>query len=190
MRRVPDSSEEHGTGHQVSSIEDPAVRVGGQRDRHHSPADPLPAGRRHHRRCSMLSSTQSPIRTSAAGINSVLIANCLHRATDNDSAAKPWTRKPTGVFTDVAYAGCHRPVHGPESGCRWMLSVGVPVGPSGTADSADNPGCPNHRHPTDAAQCWLRRHGWRAAPVVRMALNRRLGGSVGQSGYGSSGARR
>src|SRR6478752_4322943 len=50
----PGSPVEDGTGHQVSAFEDPPAGTVGQCDRHDAPANALPTGRRHHRRCTLL----------------------------------------------------------------------------------------------------------------------------------------
>ena len=74
----------------------------GQRDRHHSPADALPAGRRHDRRCTLL--VQHAIADPHVGRRDQFGSHghCLHRATDSDTVtsllgsilhrfAHPWT---------------------------------------------------------------------------------------------------
>jgi len=84
--RSPGSTEEDGTGHQVSTAEDSAVRMIGQCDRHHAPADALPAGRRHHRRCTPL--VQYVVADSHVGRRDQFGSHghCLHRTTDSDAA--------------------------------------------------------------------------------------------------------
>jgi len=82
----PGSTEEDGTGHQVSTAENSAVRMIGQCDRHHTPAHALPAGRRHHRRCTQL--VQYVVADSHVGRRDQFGSHghCLHRTTDSASA--------------------------------------------------------------------------------------------------------
>ena len=84
----PGSTEEDGTGHQVSTAEDSAVRMIGQRDRHNAPANALPAGRCHDHQCTLL--VQHTIADSHVGrwIQFGSHGHCLHRATDSDTVTR------------------------------------------------------------------------------------------------------
>ncbi len=77
------STEEDGTGHQVATTEDSAVRMIGQRDRNNSLANALPAGGRHHGRCALL--VQQAIADPHVGRRDQFGSHgdCLHRATDS-----------------------------------------------------------------------------------------------------------
>src|SRR5664280_1816670 len=116
--RSPGSTEEDGTGHQVSTAEDSAVRMIGQCDRHHAPADALPAGRRHPRRCTPL--VQYVVADSHLGRRDQFGSHghCLHRTTDSDAATsllklhtlgcdlRAWTPSP-GADGDGAVSYTH-----------------------------------------------------------------------------------
>src|SRR6476620_9239383 len=89
--------EEDGTGHQVATIEDSAVRMIGQRNRNNSPANALPAGGRHDGRCTLL--VQHAIADPYIGRGDQFSSHghYLHRATD------------TAIGTGLLESQTHRP---------------------------------------------------------------------------------